>query len=269
MILWDTHMHSQFSGDSNAPQEDMVVSAIGKNLSGMCFTDHLDIDHPDDPELFLLDLPNYSSSVDALRTKYHDTFPILMGIELGLQPHLAAIHDEIISQYPFDFVIGSSHVVHGVDPYHPPYYEGRSDRESFDEYFTSILENISAFNNFDVYGHLDYVVRYAPDRDANYSYRNHCDIIDEILKHLIEHGHGIEINTAGFRCGLDHPNPTEDIIRRYRELGGEIITVGADAHEPAHVGYAFDKVCGILKASGFKYFTVFEKRKPRFIQLEG
>lgn len=268
MILWDTHMHSQFSGDSKAPQDDMVAAAIGKKLAGICFTDHLDIDYPDDPELFLLDLPNYSASVDALREKYKATFPILMGLELGLQPHLASIHDEILSQYPFDFVIGSSHLVHGVDPYYPPYFEGRSEREAFDEYFESILENISAFNNFDVYGHLDYVVRYSPSRGASYNYGDHVDIIDEILKALIAKGKGIEINTAGFKYGLDHPNPTEDIIKRYRELGGEMITVGADAHEPTHVGYDFDRVCGILADAGFRYFTVFKERKPHFISLD-
>ena len=93
-------------------------------------------------------------------------------------------------------------------------------------------------------------------------------MIDEILRLLIEKGKGIEINTGGFKYGLGHPNPCEEILARYRELGGEIITVGADAHAPEHVGFAFEKVPQILKDAGFTYYTVFRKRKPEFIKIE-
>lgn len=265
--LWDTHMHSQFSGDSKTPQEDMIAAAIERDLSGICFTDHLDIDYPEEPETFLLDLPNYSASVHALQDKYTGRLPIRFGVELGLQPHLAAVHTDILSQYPFDFVIGSSHVVHDFDPYYPPFWENRSEEEGYLEYFSSILENIRAFDGFDVYGHIDYVVRYGPNRNEYYTYQQYADVIDEILKLLIEKGKGIELNTGGFKYGLGHPNPTEDIIARYKELGGEIITIGADAHVPEHVAFDFEKVPGILKEAGFSYYTVFKNRKPEFIKL--
>lgn len=265
--LWDMHMHSQFSGDSDAPQEDMILTAMDAGLSGICFTDHLDIDYPDNPTFFQLDLPNYVASVLALQQKYRDKFPVCLGIELGLQPHLAKLHTDILSQYPFDFVIGSSHVVHGFDPYYPAFYEGRNETDCYLEYFESILENILAFDGFDVYGHIDYVVRYGPTKNANYDWKQYQDVIDEILKLLIEKGKGIEINTGGFKYGLGHPNPTEDIICRYRELGGEIITIGADAHAPQHIGFDFKKVPDILKNAGFDYFTVFKNRNPEFIKL--
>ena len=229
--LWDTHMHSQFSGDSEAPQEEMISSAIEKGLAGICFTDHLDIDYPEEPNIFLLDLPNYTSSVLAYQEKYAARLPIRLGIELGLQPHLAALHADILSQYPFDFVIGSSHVVHGFDPYYAAYYEGREEKAAYREYFESILENIESYHDFDVYGHLDYVVRYGPTSNENYDWREYQDVIDEILRKLVSLGKGIELNTGGFKYGLGHPNPTEEIIKRYRELGGEIITIGADAHK--------------------------------------
>lgn len=265
--LWDTHMHSQFSGDSRAPQESMITSAITKGLDGICFTDHLDIDYPEEPDLFLLDLPNYSASVHALQEQYKDRLSIRFGIELGLQPHLAAIHSDILKQYPFDFVIGSSHVVHGRDPYYAPYWADRTEEDGCMEYFSSILENIRAFDDFDVYGHLDYVVRYSPSRGVSYDYTQYADLIDEILKLLIQKGKGIEINTAGFKYGLSHPNPTEGIIARYRELGGELVTIGADAHAPEHVAYDFQKVSDILKSAGFSYYTVFSDRKPEMKKL--
>lgn len=265
--LWDVHMHSQFSCDSKTPQDDMVAAAMQMGLGGICFTDHLDIDYPDGPETFLLDLPNYRASVAALQKKYDGRFPVLFGVELGLQPHLAALHAEILSQYPFDFVIGSSHVVHGLDPYYPTFWESRNEREAFREYFESILENIEAFGGFDVYGHLDYVVRYGPTANEHYDWTEYADVIDGILKALIARGKGIELNTGGFKYGLGHPNPTEGILRRYRELGGEIITIGADAHQPEHIAFDFAKVPDILKAAGFRYFTVFRQRKAEFVKL--
>ena len=266
-MLWDTHMHSQYSGDSDAAQDSMINAAIEKELSGICFTDHLDIDYPEQPDLFLLDLPNYTASVLAQKEQYQNCIDVRLGIELGLQPHLAALHADILSQYPFDFVIGSSHVVHGFDPYYPKFYEGRTEEACYREYFESILENIRSFDCFDVYGHIDYVVRYGPNRNEQYTYTQYSDVIDEILKLLIKKGKGIEINTGGFKYGLGHPNPTEEIIERYHELGGEIITIGADAHAPEHVAYDFEKVPEILKKSGFRYFTVFKERKPEFIKL--
>lgn len=110
-------------------------------------------------------------------------------------------------------------------------------------------------------GHIDYVVRYGPEKNKNYSYDKYKDVIDEILRQLIAHGKGIELNMAGFKYGLGHPNPTEEILHRYRELGGEIITIGADGHAPDQIAWDFDKVPQLLKAAGFDYFTVFTKRE--------
>ena len=210
------------------------------------------------------DIPVYFPTIQKLGQQYKDKIKVLTGIELGLQPHLAAKHQELISRYDFDFVIGSSHVIHGKDPYYSRFFEGKTEQQAYQEYFESILENLAVFDNFDVYGHIDYVVRYGPNRNLEYSYQKYADVIDAILEKLIDMGKGIEINTGGFKYGLGHPNPTEDIIKRYHELGGEIITIGADAHKPEHVAFDFAKVPDILKAVGFQYFTVFEKEKTGF-----
>ena len=118
-----------------------------------------------------------------------------------------------------------------------------------------------------MYGHIDYVVRYGPDKNTYYSYADYADVIDEILKQLIHNGKGIEVNTAGFKYGLGHPNPCEDILKRYRELGGEILTLGADAHQPEHIAYDFQRLPKLLQTCGFSYYTVFKNRKAQFIAL--
>lgn len=266
-MLWDTHMHTRYSGDSTAEPEDMIKSSMQNGLDGICMTDHMDYDYPNDPELFLFDVGSQQRELSLLKEKYKESFPVLLGIELGLQPQVSGMNQALLKSYDFDFVIGSSHVVHGFDPYYKEYYEGKSEHEAYLEYFESILENISAFDDFDVYGHIDYVVRYGPNKNAEYSYRKYADVIDEIFIQLIQKGKGIELNTAGLKYGLGHPHPTEEALKRYRELGGEILTLGSDAHKPEHVAYDFKRVPEILRDAGFRYYTVFENRKPMMKKL--
>lgn len=126
-ILWDCHMHSSFSADSDTSMEDMILEAIRRGLHGICFTEHLDPDYPPTPdnETFELDLAGYQNTLYALRDKYRSELEIHYGIELGLQPHLEASFRELLETVPFDFVIGSSHVVHGYDPYYKEFFKNR------------------------------------------------------------------------------------------------------------------------------------------------
>lgn len=269
-VLWDCHMHSSFSADSPTPMEDMIKQAIQTRLTGICFTEHLDPDYPKTPDnlKFSLDIPSYHSQLMKLKDAYKEQIEIHFGIELGLQLHLGKYFHDLLKKYPFDFVIGSSHLVHGADPYYPEFFQGRSEQRAYMEYFESILENLSAFDEMDAYGHLDYIVRYGPNQNKFYSYGRYQDILDEILRKLIKKNIGLEVNTGGYHYRLGEPNPCTAIIRRYKALGGEIITIGADAHTPDKVGYAFDRAAQVLKECGFRYYTVFKERKPEFLPLD-
>ena len=266
-MLWDTHMHCHFSGDSEAAPRDMIESAIKKGLSGICFTDHLDLDYREEPGYFDLDFENYQAEIATLKEEYKNRIEVLWGIELGLQTHVASQNLDIVKAFPWDFVIGSTHLVDHIDIYYPSYYEGRTERSACRRYYESILENLATDVDFDVYGHIDYIVRYLPSKGKTVTYEKYADLIDEILRKIIEKGKGIELNMAGYKYGLEHPNPTEDILRRYRELGGEIITLGSDGHKPDQIAWDYWRVPDLLKNAGFDYFTVFKNRKPEFIKL--
>ena len=121
--------------------------------------------------------------------------------------------------------------------------------------------------DFDVLGHIDYVIRYGKEKERAYSYHKYADVIDEILKTLIHNGKGLELNTAGWKYGLSFAHPHPDILKRYRELGGEILTVGSDGHKPEHIAYDFHRINDLLKECGFKYYTEFRQRKPYFCAL--
>lgn len=266
MILSDCHMHTAFSTDSQTDPEDMIKGAIEKGLEAVCFTDHHDKDFPL-KDAFMLDAEHYFQKMIMLKEKYKDQLDIRIGVEIGLQEHLGEYYQEYVARYPFDFVIGSLHVIDQMDPYEPEYFSDKTDDEGYIHAFEKMVDYIKGVNDFDVLGHIDYIVRYGREKAAHYSYEKFAPYIDTILNEIISRGKGIELNTSGFKYGLGFCHPNPDIIKRYRELGGEIITVGADAHKPEHIAYDFHKAADILKGCGFKYYTEFQGRKPIFKQV--
>lgn len=149
-ILWDCHMHSSFSADSDTDMENMIKNAISRGLEGVCFTEHLDPDYPPTPDqqVFHLEVEAYADRLAFLKEKYKDSITVNFGIEYGLQPHLKKHFSEQLSRFPFDFVIGSSHVVHGQDPYYGEYFKNREEARGYREYFESILENLDVFSEW-------------------------------------------------------------------------------------------------------------------------
>lgn len=238
----------------------------------MCFTEHYDADYVyDQPDIkfgqFELDIPSYYKEFCEISNIYADKINVGYGVELGIQDHLTDMLKKYVKNNDFDFVIASNHLAHRKDPYYPYFFEGRSDKDAFKEYFESILESVTSFNDYDVIGHIDYVVRYAPNKDANFFYDDYSEIFEVILKKIIEDGHGLEFNTKGLRYGLRGGNPCNEILKHFKELGGEIITIGSDAHTLNDLAWGLDKVSDILENVGFKYYTTFSKRKPEFHKI--
>ncbi len=266
-MICDFHTHSYFSGDSSELPSKMLDTAIEKGMKSICFTDHQDFDYNYDAFDFTLDYERYFSELSILRDEYASRINILIGVETGLEPHLSERLKDFVGKKPYDFVIGSTHLINGADPWCPEYFAEYGEKRGFEKYFEYALQSINVCSDFDVYGHLDYIVRYAPNKDKYFSYAEFADVIDEILKKLIFAGKGIELNTGGIYKGMDRPNPAPEIIRRYRELGGEIITVGSDAHTADKIGMGFSEAEKILKNAGFEYYTIFSGRKPQFIKL--
>lgn len=270
-VLADCHLHSSFSQDSDTGMEEMICRGITLGLTEMCFTEHMDMDYPvtetHPADFFMVNTDSYLYDLIRYRAKYADRIKIGFGIELGLQPHLSKELANYVKAYDFDFVIGSSHICNGKDPYWPSFYEGRSDREAYHEYFVSILENIKIFSDFDVYGHLDYVVRYGPNRDAYYHYPDYQDILDDILRYLTGHEKGLEINTGALRNHLRNLHPCTEVLKRFRELGGEIVTVGSDAHSTKDIASGFALAADVLQECGFQYYATFEGRLAKFHKL--
>ena len=277
MIQADMHMHTWFSTDSEACPRDMADEAVRKGLKTICFTDHFDKDDLEWGEEGIFDVDAYFVEMQKLQEEYAGKLNIRIGIELGLRTYLKDYYEELTKKYPFDFVIGSVHNVpykkdaEGnilyTDPAAEKLFTDRTDKKAYRLMMETTLENVRTSDCFQTLGHLDYVVRYGKSREKEYSYTDYADIIDEILKLLIEKEKGLEVNSAGLKYGLPFAHPHPDVLKRYRELGGEIITIGADAHKPEHIAYDFAKAEEILKGCNFKYYTEFFEQKPVFKQL--
>ncbi len=265
--MYDNHIHSKFSTDSHMDAEDACRRAVEIGLTGIVFTDHVDYDYPEFDDSFLINYKNYFEQFKVLQNKWKDKLDVLIGVEMGFQPHVVNEINKVLNQHPFDFVINSVHIIDRMDPYTKTFFRGRSQKESYERYLQEILVSVNAYDNYDIIGHIGYAARYGDFEDKPLRYTDYKDIVDQILKAVITKGKGIELNTSGLRSDLKQPIPGYDVFQRYYELGGEIITLGSDSHYSEHLGHSFREATEYLKHIGFRHVVHFKQRKPVFDSL--
>jgi histidinol phosphate phosphatase HisJ family len=267
MFFADYHTHSNFSSDSQTPMEQNIQHAIKLGLKEIAVTDHIDFDYPDLDYPFMFDYADYRKQVDYLKEKYSNQIKIIIGVEIGLQPHVYPLILNLVKSNYYDFIIGSTHCVNKLDLCNDIFFDGKTKHDAYVNYFNDVLGNIKNCPVFNVYGHIDFINRYGNYTDKTMNYEEFAFITDEILKALIEKGKGIEINTSGFRYGLGHTHPQLPLVKRYKQLGGEIITVGSDAHVSSDITRDFETAYKMLKSAGFNFITTFQNQKPSFVKI--
>ncbi len=260
----DYHIHSSLSADCKVPMMKMAQAAKEAGLQEICFTEHIDLNLAEGPD-FVVDFDAYSAVIQEVRAAYPE-LKIRMGIEAGLDTQTAPQMKAMLENRPIDFVIGSQHVVFGLDPYYEQIWKRHSQSEIFNEYLRASFESAARIDDYDVMGHIGYVSKFCPFDDKLLRYADYTDAIDALLKTLIDKGKGIEINTNGLYM-TPSTMPETAIVKRYFELGGEIVTVGSDAHYESVVGHAVPDTLEMLKSIGFRHVCTFEKRQPIFLQL--
>ncbi len=271
MFLCDTHLHTSFSSDSNTPMEDMILRGIELGLKILCFTEHHDFDFPDNAAHlnFQLDFDAYYRTFLQLKGKYEGKIELLHGIELGVMGHLGKTLRNFYVEKGgrYDFIINSCHLVDGMDPYEDYFFHEIKPEDALQKYFEAVYQNIQVYPYFQSAGHLDYITRYMPDPREEFHYEKYGEILDAILDCLIKKDKALEVNAAGLRHGLSWPHPHMEILKRYRELGGELITVGSDAHRPEEMAKPFEKVTDIIKEAGFTSYAVYRNQQPEFYKV--
>jgi len=258
----DYHVHSHISADCRVSMADMAQAARAAGIRELCFTEHIDIDLPGELD-FSVDMGRYRAEIAAIRAQFPD-IAIRMGAEAGLDLRTKDAMPELLTG--LDYVVGSQHVVYGQDPYYQEVWGQHTQREIYEEYLAESLRCASACDFYDVLGHLGYIAKFCPYEDRLMRYADFPDAIDAVLRLLVEKGKGLEVNTNGLYMTPD-TMPETPIVRRYRELGGEIVTVGSDAHYESVVGHAVPETLAMLKNIGFRYVCAFDQRQPQFIPI--
>jgi histidinol-phosphatase (PHP family) len=278
--LCDMHTHTAFSPDAKSSPEEMCEQAARLGLAAYAITDHCDCNFwlPTDDKS-LVDFEMYGSrdyshasisAIDSLKEKYHGRLNLICGIELGQPLQNITAAEEILSNKKLDFIIGSHHQNAGMSDFYWIKYKKMDLSEIYsllDDYFSQMLE-ICRWGGFDVLGHLTYPLRYiCGDCGINIDLSRYDDIIREIFCTLVDKGKGIEINTSGLRQSYGMTFPTLKYVKLFRQLGGEIVTLGSDAHSAADIGKGLDEGAEIAATAGFKYTAFFSKRQPQFIPI--
>ena len=264
--MQDLHLHSEFSFDSYTDPEENIKAAIKNKVKIMAFTDHMDNFCQNDRDIFF-DLEKYFSTIYKFREKYKNQIKILAGVEVGLACENADKINQFIDENPFDFIIGSIHAVEFKDIWSNRKIIEENPKYYFRKYYQYMLESIKSCKNFSVLGHIDYIDRYTKDKSVIPDFSFYEDLIEEILKELVKTNRGFEYNTAGFRNDLTHANPKDKILEKYKNLGGNIITLGSDSHFPDTISYKINDGIKHLKHLGYKNISYFENKKEKIIEI--
>ncbi len=258
--MFDYHTHTSFSDDSSARIEDMIDSAYYLGYSEIAITDHYDPMYPNRDLPFDLDFNAYHNKLNEMRKKYETRIKVVKGIEIGLQKKALSLCRNAALAFDYDFILASFHCAENKELYGGDFFKGRTLDQSYIAFYTYMHDCLIAYKDYSVIGHFNILDRYSSGIPRENVY---FDIIESILKLIIADGKGIEINTSSFRYGMgDRMTPALSIIRLYKSLGGEIITIGSDAHYPEDVGYKLDFLPEFLKSQGFKYITTFDNQLP-------
>ncbi|MDE5583937.1 MAG: histidinol-phosphatase HisJ family protein [Ruminococcus sp.] len=282
MNIIDCHTHTQFSMDSEADINSCIEKAVTLGLSAYAITDHCECNAWYTKEHYMstenMDYFNYSadfeksvSAVTELKEKYSKKINLICGVELGQATQEKEIAEMVNRDRRLDFIIGSLHQLKGEKDFYYIDYDNMTMEEIYnllERYFTEVYE-MCRLGCLDVLGHITYCLRYMKCRNnITPDISRFDDIIAETFRTLANNGKGIEINTSGIRQGFGDCFPSLKYVRLFKELGGEILSVGSDSHTPEDIGKNISEGIITAKNAGFSRLCYFMERKPHFINID-
>ena len=264
MFPHDYHLHSNFSCDCKTSIIEQCLSAIHKGLPEIGIADHFDL-HPGDECQGFFRPTEWAADFDQARREFAGRLILRAGIELG-EPHIyQAECQALLQSYPFDYALGSLHWVGDEVVFDRGYFQRQAD-EAYGLFFRE-LERMTRVGGFDVLSHFDVVVRVGVPIYGGYDPRRYEEMIRAVLQNCIAHGIALDINTQGLRNRCQRLTPGVEILTWYRELGGERVTLGSDAHQPDNIAAHFDLALEAMQAAGLKYVTQFEQREAKMARI--
>lgn len=260
MAYCDYHIHSTLSLDGISNMCEQVRACRDAGVTKICFTEHIDYDC--NGQDFLVDFEEYQRRFDEAKAAFPDV-QLFMGLELGDTTRDREQVAKLSDVLPLDFKLLSRHQVDGVDPYMgDKFFEHRTRAQAAHDYCEAVYRTVTLFPDYDAVAHIGYVFKFATgDGFPPLRWEDEPDLLDATLRFMAEHGKALEINTSRF-VKFGDGMPGMDILKRFRELGGEYVTLGSDSHQVETVAQGFGEVTQRIKACGFDYLATFEARKP-------
>ena len=264
----DTHTHSDLSPDGNDPAERLATCAAANGLDVLCITDHFEVPEKED-----------AAYRDLLQTRYHEILQtrqrhtadpcILAGLELGGAIYDPAFAEDLLRRYDFDFVLNSLHHIFYPDgpvDYYNVDYQRHDPQALLQDYFEK-LYNQCRLGLYDSLAHIDYPTRYMRLKGIDCPLEPLYDVIDQVLRLVAQQGKALEINTSGLFADFHTTLPGLEIVKRFKALGGELITIGSDAHAAPLVGRGFANGVEIARQAGFRYIAYYKRRQPVLVKI--
>ena len=262
MYLADSHLHTMNSFDAKGTLLDKANFAKGVGVERLCVTDHFECQNPEKWTA----VSKMKRDYEAQKAMNDTGVELYFGIELGsvnLRPDVA---EEVIKEGDFDMVIGSLHVLEDCVSIGKIDYASK-DIHSYIDRYLKCLEDIVNYGDFDTLAHINMTVRYAAMQGVALSMEPYYDRLYKMFKTMVQREKALEINMSSVYSPLEAPLPTADVLKLYKEAGGELLTVGSDAHLVEHVGRGVEDAYNYAKEAGFDKITVYARRKPEFIYL--
>lgn len=255
-MIFDTHVHTNFSSDSTMTIMDAIQRAQRLGL-GFITTEHMDLSYPKKDQ-FIFDVDHYFTAYTPYRNH-----SFLLGIELGMQDICVEDSFQIIKKYKFDYVLGSIHLVDGIDIYYEDFYDAYTKKESYGRYFETMANCIKEYTFIDALGHIDYIARYAPYEEPEIYYHEFQEYVDLILKSIIKRNIVLELNSRRF-ADRNVIKALTPIYKRYYELGGRMAVLGSDAHTRQAIGSYF-KIAREFAEQCKLQLIYFKNRNPEYM----
>lgn len=258
-MLCDYHLHSEFSFDSSEKIENICEKAIAEGISEIAITDHAEI--PLHDKAPWPDFLKRQEIISACSKQYKNKLVIREGIEIGQSWRNREQEKQLADSQP-DFIIASVHELDGFpDPRTIDFTE--DNVPVFIGAYLSQMTHMAKNCEYDVLGHVTYLFRFLPeDFAAKYPPESFLQAYEDLFRVVISRGKGIEVNCSGLRMpAVKNLLPSPQLLRLFRELGGEIVTVGSDGHSCRSAFSGIEEGYKALKEAGFSAAACFEKRK--------
>jgi histidinol-phosphatase (PHP family) len=263
----DYHLHSNASCDTSATMAEMCRGALEMGVVEVAFTEHFDC-KPEDICYGYYRPDTYFETLEAARREFEPQgLTIRAGVELSEYHLYSDIQRPVLEAWPYDLALGSLHWVGDDSIFDDAYFRAHSPQETAEAYFAE-LARLARFGGFEVLAHPDVLKRSAFDVYRRFEIEPYQDLVRQVWQACIDNGIGIEINTSALRMTVKEVHPAPAALRWYREMGGELLTVGSDGHRPANVGYELAAALDLARAAGFTRLASYERRKvARWIEI--